>query len=96
MNRKSKYIWGNPGRLHGEMTYDQLINRHALRRRRRKLSRQKEQLKKKITKRIFVEWVWVYMLLVAAHKGEYGGSFSEKGQYIQSVKQSGILTAGRY
>ena len=96
MNRKSKFIWGNPGRLHGETTYDQLISRHAMRWRRRKFSRQKEQLKKKLTKRIFFKWVWVYMLSVTVHKGEYGGSFSEKGQFIQSVKQSGILTAGRY
>lgn len=30
VNRKSKFIWGNPGRLHGEMTCDQLISTHAL------------------------------------------------------------------
>ena len=29
VNRKSKFIWGNPARLRGEMTCDQLISTHA-------------------------------------------------------------------
>ena len=47
---------------------------------RRKFSRQKEQLEKRVYKTYLLKWMWVCRVLVVGHKEECRGSLDWKGQ----------------
>ena len=97
-NRKSKCIWGNPGRLRGETIYDQLISTHALGLQGVRggaggagVVENAFQTEGTVVVNAYKKSrVSVYILLVGVHNGACRGRFNSKASLIQSVKQSGI------